>query len=75
MIFQKTEGILMAETTNTSEPSFPRQKVFEANFPMHDHVCDARTYRLDRKEDTGRQIGGKNVVKYVFILVEQDELD
>jgi len=65
----------MAETTNTSGARFPRQKVFEANFPMHDHVCDGRKYRLDRKEDTGREIGGKTVVKYVFMLVEQDELD
>ena len=51
----------------------PGTKVFEAIFPMDDHVCNGRRYRLRTKEDTGQEVEGKRVDRYVFDLVEDEE--
>ena len=62
----------MTESDSTGR-HLPNRKVFEANFPMSNHMCDDREYRLESKENTDREVGGKTVVKYVFALVEEDE--
>ncbi len=50
----------------------PLTKIFEANFPMYDHVCEGREYRLVSKEKTDRTVGGKKVIKNIFALVEDE---
>ena len=60
--------------SDTSGEQLPNRRVFEATFPMSDHRCDDREYRLESKENTDCEVGGKTVVRYVFALVKQDEM-
>ncbi|GAA4455798.1 hypothetical protein GCM10023156_30390 [Novipirellula rosea] len=50
-----------------------RTLVFEANFPMSDHICNGDRYRLESVVDTRREIGNRTVHKYVFVLDENEE--
>ncbi len=50
----------------------PLTKIFEANFPRYDNVCEGREYRLVSKEKTDRTVGGKTVIKNIFALVEDE---
>jgi hypothetical protein len=58
---------------NETSKAPARTLVFEANFPMSDHICNGHQYRLESKEDTGREIGKRTVHRYVFVLDENDE--
>ena len=56
----------MTESDSTGQ-YLPNRKVFEATFPMSDHICDGHQYRLESKENTDHEVAGKTVVKYIFV--------